>query len=120
MTNPDQLILDTPPQQPARAEPAPPTKPPRAKPAAAAPSGGWRQPMPLAPRDPGKHPAPYDGSFVNLLGDPRQGEWYWYQTRQFRKGCWQHIAWWRMRFGENSPPKFTPSGWRPASEGLPT
>lgn len=103
---------------PSPAQAAPPPKPPRPKPAAAS-APGWRQ-MGEAPRDAGKHGAPYDGSFVYLEGDPARGEWYWYQTRQFRKGCWQHIAWWRMRLGENSPPKFTPAGWRPVSEAWPT
>lgn len=115
MSETAELTLPPPAAQPAS---APPAKPPRAKPVAA-PANGWR-PLGEAPKDAGKHPAPYDGSFVFLQGDPGRGEWYFYQTRQFRKGCWQHIAWWRMRFGENSPPKFVPTAWRPVAEGIAT
>lgn len=85
----------------------PPPKPPRAKVAAGAPA--WR-PMESAPKD---------GSWVYLQGDPSLLEWSWYQTRQFRKGSWQPIAWWRSRLGTESPPKFSPAGWRRISEGLP-
>jgi hypothetical protein len=68
--------------------------------------------------------APKDGSYVFLKGDPCiekeiENQWYWYKTRQYRKGCWQPVGWWRRRFGPNAPPSFTPGGWRYLKEGLP-
>lgn len=79
---------------------------------------------PLTPSTPAPNPAwnpmssaPKDGSFVYLLGDEKRAEWYYYNTRQFRKGTFQPVGWWRMRFGPNGPPPFTPTGWRRVSEG---
>lgn len=69
--------------------------------------------------------APKDGSYIFLFGDPYDSkseipnEWYWYRTRQFRKGSWQPVGWWRRRFGTSVPPSFTPQGWRAVREGLP-
>lgn len=70
--------------------------------------------------------APKNGMYVFLKGDPCADatdevtrEWFWYSTRQFRKGTWQACGWWRRRFGPNAPPSFTPEGWRNAKEGLP-
>jgi hypothetical protein len=71
--------------------------------------------------------APKDGAFVFLKGDPMadrgldvENQWYWYKTRQYRKGCWQPVGWWRRRFGPNAPPSFTPGGWRYVKDGLPS
>jgi hypothetical protein len=67
--------------------------------------------------------------YVYLRGDPyaqREGideverEFYWYVTRQYRKGSWQQIGWFRRRFGPATPPGFEPTGWRKVSEGYPT
>lgn len=68
--------------------------------------------------------APKDASYVFLKDDPCaekdiENHWYWYKTRQYRKGCWQPVGWWRRRFGPNAPPSFTPGGWRSVKEGLP-
>jgi hypothetical protein len=63
--------------------------------------------------------------YIYLGGDPYNGpheeerEYYWYRTRQFRKGSFQETGWWRRRFGPNTPPGFTPIGWRLVSEGYP-
>lgn len=64
--------------------------------------------------------APKDGTYLYLEGDKASAEWYWYTTRQFRKGSWQPIGWWRMRFGPKTQPVFNPTGWRRVSEGLPS
>ena len=63
--------------------------------------------------------APKDGQFIYLKGDEIGSEWYWYITRQFRKGVWQPVGWWRRRFGPSVPPSFKPEGWRSIKEGLP-
>lgn len=69
--------------------------------------------------------APKTGAYVYLLGDVHDevneavNEWYYYWTRQFRKGCWQPVGWWRRRFGPNVPPSFIPTGWRSVKEGMP-
>ncbi|HEY4355940.1 MAG TPA: hypothetical protein VGN16_09350 [Acidobacteriaceae bacterium] len=72
----------------------------------------------------GMESAPKDGTFLYLLGDDglekeEPNVWYWYLTRQFRKGTWQQVGWWRLRFGPSCAPSFTPKGWRSVKEGLP-
>lgn len=68
--------------------------------------------------------APKTGEYVFLRGDECNekeipNEWFWYSTRQFRKGMWQATGWWSRRFGTRTPPSFTPSGWRGVKEGMP-
>jgi hypothetical protein len=69
--------------------------------------------------------APKDGTYLFLRGDPMNNEkeipneWFWYRTRQFRKGTWQQTGWWRRRFGPAVAPSFTPEGWVSVKEGLP-
>jgi hypothetical protein len=93
-------------QPPRPQSAAPPPKPPAQL--GLADDDGWHK----------METAPKDGTFVYLLGDDLHQEWYWYLTRQFRKGCWQPVGWWRLRFGANTPPAFTPLGWRRLSEGV--
>lgn len=97
---------------PAKPASPPPPKVPT-KPAASA-GKGWHS-MDTAPKD---------GTYVYLLGEKwvpgvsLPNEWYFYNTRQMRKGCWQAVGWWRPRFGPNGPPTFMPTGWRRVSEGF--
>jgi hypothetical protein len=63
--------------------------------------------------------APKDGSYVYLKEDTSHDEWFWYRTRQFRKGMWQEIGWWKRRYGLNTIPALVPTGFRRLSDGLP-
>lgn len=98
-----------------KVEPSSPPPPPPPKPVVAAGGEDWRS-MDTAPKD---------GNYIYLLGDTLDpsneatNEWYWYRTRQFRKGVWQPVGWWRRRFGPAVVPSFVPSGWRSIKEGLP-
>jgi hypothetical protein len=82
------------------APPAPQTQPPKGR--------VWH-PMTEAPKD---------GSYVYFKEDDNHDEWFWYETRQFRKGSWQQVGWWKRRFGITSQPSFVPTGFRRLAEGL--
>jgi hypothetical protein len=62
--------------------------------------------------------APRDGRYVYFRNDPDMREWYWYKTRNFRRGKWVDVGWWRLRFGDKQPANFQPDGWRLISEGV--
>lgn len=103
-------------------------KPVKAKQQSAPPPAKPRDMLSDAKDDPW-HPmttAPKNGMYVFLKGDDLADaadevmrEWFWYTTRQFRKGMWQQTGWWRRRFGPNAPPSFTPEGWRYVKDGMP-
>jgi len=56
------------------------------------------------------------GDLVYLQGDEQFDQWYWYRTRQFRKGMWQEIGMWRRKFGPKDAPQFEIKGYRRVSE----